>query len=674
MMQRMYGGFPHGTLASSLIVLAIVVAICVSLAASISILVLLRGLRRHREQLSDHQRQIQNLTSRVWNLEQGWQSPVASIASSAEKSAPPVTSEPAPAAAFSAPADWEAQFGANWLNRIGALILVIGFALLLAFSWTRLGPAGKVAIGLGSGAVLLFGGISLSRRPLYRNYSVSLIAGGWALLYFTCYATYAVPPAQLFRNPGVPFAAMMAVSAGMVVHALRYQSEAATALAFVFGFVTLHVPAPDLFTIVAAAVLALGTLGLSYRFHWRRLPVAGAALTYLTVALRYGDGGAIRSLVTPALWVYWCCFELFDLLRPSRRWATSPLFAINVTGFVGAWMLLSGSRPASEVALFFAAAGLSYLASAFARARIEPVVEARTPAPYEVAAICSATLTAAALVQQFGGSRVALALGLEGELVILAAWSLQRLWLRRAGEVLLAIAIGRLLLFDAFEAGPWTAVGIALTAALIANRAMLANSWPHAVGAVVLLLRISYAELPDENVIAGLWAVAAIVLMVAGQRLQFGDVRWLAVPVIVAAFIQCLSITAAGGAVWPSAVTAACLYAMQFAWRARSAVFVQTSASALATLLIATVLAEKVEGGMLTVAFGVQAGVLLAAGFATTSRTLRLSGLCVFVAAIIKLFLYDLRELDAIGRTFAFLALGVLLLAASWVYTKRKSA
>ena len=48
----------------------------------------------------------------------------------------------------------------------------------------------------------------------------------------------------------------------------------------------------------------------------------------------------------------------------------------------------------------------------------------------------------------------------------------------------------------------------------------------------------------------------------------------------------------------------------------------------------------------------------------------RLSGLALFLICIGKLFLHDLRELDTLSRILSFLVLGVVMMAASWVYTR----
>jgi uncharacterized membrane protein len=62
--------------------------------------------------------------------------------------------------------------------------------------------------------------------------------------------------------------------------------------------------------------------------------------------------------------------------------------------------------------------------------------------------------------------------------------------------------------------------------------------------------------------------------------------------------------------------------------------------------------------------------VLLALGFAFRDRWLRLQGLGLFLVCVLKLFLYDLRNLDTPYRILSFIALGLILLGVSWIYTR----
>src|SRR6266853_1241002 len=60
--------------------------------------------------------------------------------------------------------EWEAVVGGNWLNKVGVLVFVIGVALLLGYEFTRVGPGGRVTIGLAIGLTMLVGGALLESR------------------------------------------------------------------------------------------------------------------------------------------------------------------------------------------------------------------------------------------------------------------------------------------------------------------------------------------------------------------------------------------------------------------------------------------------------------------------------------------------------------------------------
>jgi uncharacterized membrane protein len=61
---------------------------------------------------------------------------------------------------------------------------------------------------------------------------------------------------------------------------------------------------------------------------------------------------------------------------------------------------------------------------------------------------------------------------------------------------------------------------------------------------------------------------------------------------------------------------------------------------------------------------------LLVSGFPLRDRVLRLSGLALLLACILKLFVWDLRHLETLPRILSFLVLGLLLVAVSWIYTR----
>lgn len=106
--------------------------------------------------------------------------PVKKPAPPPEPEEPEKPNEPqAPVAVQEAAPGWEALIGGNLLNKLGALILVIGIALFLGHSFTRMGPGGRAATGVVIGAAILAGGLRLERSERYRVFSRGLIAAGW---------------------------------------------------------------------------------------------------------------------------------------------------------------------------------------------------------------------------------------------------------------------------------------------------------------------------------------------------------------------------------------------------------------------------------------------------------------------------------------------------------------
>jgi len=87
-------------------------------------------------------------------------------------------------------------------------------------------------------------------------------------------------------------------------------------------------------------------------------------------------------------------------------------------------------------------------------------------------------------------------------------------------------------------------------------------------------------------------------------------------------------------------------------------------------MLLSKLIASTNQGFLLTISWAVLASIILAAGFALKERTFRLFGLAVLAAAVGRIFLIDVWQLDTIYRILSFLVLGALLLAAGFLYNR----
>jgi hypothetical protein len=58
--------------------------------------------------------------------------------------------------------------------------------------------------------------------------------------------------------------------------------------------------------------------------------------------------------------------------------------------------------------------------------------------------------------------------------------------------------------------------------------------------------------------------------------------------------------------------------------------------------------------------------------FHNNKRYLRIGAISLFGVTLLKLFVYDITNLDTISKTIVFVALGILLLIISFLYKKYK--
>ena len=165
------------------------------------------------------------------------------------------------------------------------------------------------------------------------------------------------------------------------------------------------------------------------------------------------------------------------------------------------------------------------------------------------------------------------------------------------------------------------------------------------------------------------WAVLAVLLLVLG--LQWESYFAATLGFLHIWIVNFPSLEMVGGVsarLVSAGAAAAVLYGAEFlaARGSRARAFF----SVLATLLVAGLLRKEVSGSVLTVAWGVQGLLLLGAGFPARERPLRLAGLALLLYCISKLFIYDLRHLETVYRILSFVALGIILLGVSWIYTR----
>jgi hypothetical protein len=312
---------------------------------------------------------------------------------------------------------WEEAIGGNLLNKLGALILVIGLALFLSYSFAHMGPVGIASTAAIFSSATLFAGTTFERRERYRVFSRGLIAAGWAGLYFTAYAIYALPAAKIIDSATAGMSLMVLVAAGMVAHSLRYRVQSLTSLAFGCVFGALALSSQNTLVAFALIPLAASMLFLARRFQWYGMSLLCAAVTYATFLARPSMNTPLGQIQILLL-IFWLMFEAFDLMRVKagvREWpAPGALFGLNALAGLGASAVLWYRLAPDSMWQFSSGAALLYLASTWIRFGMDGGTL------YEFSLMISALLAGLAIFAGVPGIWISLGVMAEAEVLFLA--------------------------------------------------------------------------------------------------------------------------------------------------------------------------------------------------------------------------------------------------------------
>jgi hypothetical protein len=474
---------------------------------------------------------------------------------------PPVTPPPLPVFAAPEPSlsdrlrasfgneEWEALVGGSILNKIGAVVLVIGIALFLGYSFARMGPAGKASVSIALSAAVLATGVYVERKAKYRTFARGLIGAGWAGLYATSYAIYALPAARIIQNPFAGSVVMLLVAAGMIAHSLRYRAQAVTGVAYAAAFAALAATPSTPFAVMSLIPLAASILYLATVFEWTPMALFGMVATYATCISR-GDSNAPLASTQTLFLAYWLMFEAFDLLRVRRRVlgnAVEWIFPLNSAAFLGLSYLAWSHHAPDLLWLAAAYSAALYLTTAIVRAVIRPPssFDANDPllvriraGSYESALLFAVVLAALAVVGRVPGVWKSVGLALEAELIYLAGVRFQARFLRRLGGRAFAVSLATLAWHN-FKDYPvstgktpifgrpiwnWTPPALFHAFLFYANRGLFRAHAAFSYSAAGLIMLVLGAECPVW-LVGTAWLLLATVLFEIGAQTRLREFR-----------------------------------------------------------------------------------------------------------------------------------------------------
>lgn len=551
----------------------------------------------------------------------------------------------------------------------------IATALLATVLVLELAPAHQALAGLALAALLLEVSFRRSVDYLFQSY----VLGGLAA--YAMVAAFVIPAgeSQFFDRWG---AAPTTLDAWMVLpSAIVLTAAAAWRLATRPD--DAKIPGRLIATGISAA-LATAFLAI---FEWRVLSPHAIAPAWALTAV---------GLVALGTW--------------RRQWAWRwQGYALALVATVRAVSPLAGGPPqgtAETVAIALVIAAVyaaAYLGRRALRDAVQPTPSTDDPAEAQMLVLLSLVATASLVVFKW---RVL------PELMVAPAWAgtgliLVVLGMYRAkpgqrwqGYALAALGSARVIasLLEQPTAGSdatwWAiaAIGITYATTWVARRSATRTNDPAIVVQVLPVvataaLVVLQSRTLEDLAIGPAWVATGVALLALGWWRQAEDFRWQGYALLAlgatwaAQHVFGVEETTTAAWMWLAGVIGAlyvCGLVVGSAVRARKAQGSTEEAEDIAaavlllgaTGLLAALIYREVRPSMVTLALGVQGLALMFTGLVARERVLRLSGLALLLACILKLFIYDLRELEALARIMSFVILGLILLAISWTYTR----
>lgn len=587
---------------------------------------------------------LAELTTRVYRMEQRLQMaapapapPAAARAESAATVGSPVSApRPAPppiiplragiAASVKSQANLESRIGSHWLNRIGIAALLIGVSYFLKFAFDNnwIGPAGRISIGLVAGIAIVIWSERFRAKD-YKAFSYSLKAVGIGTLYLSLWAAfhlYSLIPSS------VAFAMMLVVTAATSVMALSQDAQILAAFALVGGFSTPILLSTGenrevaLFTYVA--ILDIATLVLVTFRPWRRLLVmssVGTLILYLGWYWTFYD----RTQLSLTLGYATLFFAIF---------AIAPLITLQP----------DGEHPilaAIPAVLAFVNAGVYFL-------------------------------EAYAMIQEVNKVNMAwFALALAAVYIFLSRQVHARKMTTGTSEILyylhLALAIGFITVAIPIRLDAhWITIGWFIEAGVllwIASRIHSDFLNAFALGALVLGVTrlLSIDNFHTTQVIFNLrMATFAVAVAVLGAVAWFGakreDETAQTISAIAVVALNVLALIALSREVSDYYLRQmAGFRSTGYQWRGAYLDYHNLE------------IARDFSYSALWMAYG---AMLMIIGFLRRSAFVRWQALILIAVTIVKVFVYDVSQLDRAYRIVSFIVLGALLLAISFVYQR----
>ncbi|MFC1594628.1 DUF2339 domain-containing protein [Candidatus Omnitrophota bacterium] len=624
---------------------------------------------------------------------------------------------------------FELTFGKYWLNRIGVVVFVLGIAFLFSYAIAIAGPLIKILIGYTASAAFFLLGSHLEKKKQYVRYAWGILGGAWGLLYLSTYAMYYIPQTKVITNAVLELCLLALVSVVAILYNLKYRSWVVTSLTFLLAFMTAGLGGIEYSTVVYCTLLTGGIVYLAYKLDWYKfllIGINGVFLTYLWW-LRpqiLSSFAAVRVFTVPIykfqlgfgiIGISWILFTLVlffmkleDGKQRLRYIVAGILCNAGYFALLGSFEL---SRVRRHLAFdgdvrfwFLAVAAVFYLVFAYASKRLD-----RSKLIVSHVGIAATFIAMAAMIQF---PRLSVGFFWLLQMVILFGLGVyyREFVYRILASVLSIFIMLRLFIVDYFNVKYYAIFGLQIKHAIVMP--LFGAACFFCVGALIRKKKIQQYLKSGEAVLFYIFVVFATVLLTFARfaPLRIGFI-WLAelaalfaigiyykerlfrvlVSILSVMVILRLFFVDFGSLRYHMffgfplkhnialfSVAALCFYYLGALVKNKQVrdVLVETERGlsnvyvVFATVLLTSLLAREIGARWLSLAWALEGGAILGAGFWLHHRVYRICALCIFSLAFLRVIFIDMAGINTMYKIITFIILGVVMLIASFAYSK----
>jgi uncharacterized membrane protein len=511
--------------------------------------------------------------------------------------------------------------GQKWLLSAGLLTMVFGVGYFLKYSFDQgwVGPAGRVAAAYVWGIAFLIAGNQFKKKN-FETFGLSLVGGGIAVLYFATFAAFQIY--HLFdQTPSFLIMVLVTVLASLL--AILYDAKGLAVMGLVGGFLT-----PVLLTtgqdnqialMTYMTILNFGLLGIAFYKRWDILNSLGFSFTYLLYTAWYASHYAEHKFWPAIIFlnIFFLIYSVapfaYQFFRKSseqvRGFTILILNSLFAFGYSYAMIRGHFSLPwVSIISLFYALVFLSLATFLYRRG----VHKQEAFAVFLAKAALFIIITVPII---FSKHWITIFWAVQGLTVLWMGSTLDRKGLRLAGYGLLGITVGKFLFHDYSD--------------------IFLLDFPYRFA-----MRFDYSFLLVERLTTSV--VLLIMLFAAGSIARRDSLR-----------------TFSPG--HPDAPTVFGVWG--------SLLFI------ILNVEVSSFFYEYLPQGRfaaISVLWTLFSVALMLLGFKKNASALRKASFGLFLATVLKVFLFDMANVSTPYRIISFIILGLVLVGTSYLYYKFK--